>query len=366
MGSALVTVRNMDTGESKEPLHSPHERALIHRTLIIIGIAVAVVIALVLLWYLIDVLLLAFAGVLLAILLRAPADWLSDHTPLPSGWALAFTIFMFLALIGAGGVFFGQTAADQLAQLSRQLPQMLDSLINRLAQHEWGRLLVQQIQPRQLLAAGPEFMGKGIAVISTTFGIVANIVIVLFIAIYLAAQPHLYVRGAVRLVPMHRRQRTMEVLAAMGHILRWWLLGQLSLMLLIGAITGLGLWLLGVPLWLALALLAGVLEFIPYVGPILAAIPAVLVALGESVALAQYVILLYIAIQAFESYLLQPLVQHKAVYLPPVLIIFAQIVLGVLLGGLGLLLATPLAAATMVGVRMLYIEDVLGDKGTAA
>lgn len=352
----------MDTSDTKEPLHSPHERAFTHRTLIIIGIAVAVAVALVLLWYLIDVLLLTFAGVLLAILLRAPADWLSDHTPLSPGWALALIIVVFLTLIGMGGVFFGQTAVDQATQLSRQLPQTLDNLFNRLAQYEWGRLLVQQLQPRELLAAGPEFMGRGIAVISTTFGIIANIVIVLFIAIYLAAQPHLYVRGITQLVPIHRRQRTMEVLVAVGRILRWWLLGQLSLMLLVGVITGLGLWLLGVPLWIALALLAGVLEFIPYIGPILAAIPAVLVAFGESATLAQYVILFYIAIQTFESYLLQPLVQHKAVYLPPVLIIFAQIVLGVLLGGLGLVLATPLAAAAMVGVRMLYIEDVLGDK----
>lgn len=353
----------MDPHDEKEPLHSPQERALTHRTLIIIGIAVSAVVALALLWYLIDVLLLVFAGVLLAVIIRTPAGWLSTHTPLPSGWALALVIFTVFGLIGVSGFLFGQTAADQLVQLIRKLPETAGSLRDRLTQYEWGQLLVQQIRPRELLAAGPEFMGRGIAVISTTFGIIANLVIVLVIGIYLAAQPRIYIHGLVQLVPLHRRQRAGELLAAVGHILRWWLLGQLSLMVVIATATGVGLWLLGVPLWLALALLAGLLEFIPYIGPILAAVPAILVAFGESTILAGYVALLYIGVQTLESYLLTPLIQRKAVYLPPAVIIFAQVVLGVLVGGLGLALATPLAAATMVTVKMLYIEDVLGDRG---
>lgn len=352
----------MATGhEQQEPLHSPHERALIHRTLLIIGIAVSVVAALVLLWYLIDVLLLAFAGVLLAILIRAPTDWLSRHTSLSSGWSLALVILILFALIGTIAVFFGQAAANQLAQLVRKFPELIEGVSARLAQYEWGQLLVQQMCPRQLLEQGPDFLGKGITVISTTFGLIANFVIVLFIAVYLAAQPRLYIDGLVRLFPLHRRQRARETLEAIGQILRWWLIGQLFLMVVIGTATGIGLWLLGVPLWLALALLAGLLEFVPYIGPILAAVPAVLVALGQDATLAGYVLLLYVGIQSLEGYLLTPLVQRKAVYLPPALLILAQVTLGILIGGLGLLLATPLSAAALVAVKMLYVQDVLGD-----
>ena len=344
----------MATGhEQQEPLHSPHERALIHRTLLIIGIAVSVVVALVLLWYLIDVLLLAFASVLLAILIRAPTDWLSRHTSLSSGWALAIA------------VFFGQAAANQLEQLLRKFPELIEGVSARLAQYEWGQLLVQRMRPRQLLEQGPDFLGKGITVISTTFGLIANFVIVLFIAVYLAAQPRLYIDGLVRLFPLHRRQRARETLEAIGQILRWWLIGQLFLMAVIGTATGIGLWLLGVPLWLALALLAGLLEFVPYIGPILAAVPAVLVALGQDATLAGYVLLLYVGIQSLEGYLLTPLVQRKAVYLPPALLILAQVTLGILIGGLGLLLATPLSAAALVAVKMLYVQDVLGDTQAA-
>ncbi len=132
----------------------------------------------------------------------------------------------------------------------------------------------------------------------------------------------------------------------------------------IGMFIGLGLGLLKVPLALALAILAGLLTFIPYLGPILSAVPAVLFALTKSSALALYVVLLYVGVQAIESYLLEPIVQRKTVHLPPALTIFSQVVLGVLVGGLGVALASPLMAAALVAVNMLYIQDVQGDKKT--
>jgi predicted PurR-regulated permease PerM len=139
-------------------------------------------------------------------------------------------------------------------------------------------------------------------------------------------------------------------------------MGQLLLMSAVAVVTGIGLAALDVPLALALALLAGLLEFIPYIGPLVAAVPALLVALGESPALAGWVLLLYIGIQAVEGNLLQPLVQQRAVYLAPALILLGQLVFGILAGPLGIVLATPLAASALVTVRMLYIEDVLGEK----
>ena len=134
-------------------------------------------------------------------------------------------------------------------------------------------------------------------------------------------------------------------------------------MAVVGLITTIGLWLLGIPLASTLGLITGLFEFAPFIGPILAAVPAVLIAFTQSPMDALYVIILYIAIQQIEGYLITPYVQKRAVDLPPALTIFAQLLMGVLFGLFGLLLATPLVAASMVIVRMAYIEDVLGDHG---
>jgi len=123
--------------------------------------------------------------------------------------------------------------------------------------------------------------------------------------------------------------------------------------------------LLGAPFAVALALLAGLMEFVPYIGPFIAAVPAILVGFAEGPELALKIGLLFLAIQMIESYVLAPLIQHRAVHLPPATILFAQVLMGAIVGALGVAVATPLAAAVMVAVSMLYVEDALGDKGAA-
>lgn len=130
-------------------------------------------------------------------------------------------------------------------------------------------------------------------------------------------------------------------------------------MTVIGVLTFVGLWFLDIPLALVLAFLAGLLSFIPYVGPILALLPAVLVAFAQSPNQALFVLILYLGVQGVESYLLLPLVQSWTVDMPPALTIAAILLLGVLFGGLGITLAAPLAAAGMVAVKRLYLEDFL-------
>ena len=206
-----------------------------------------------------------------------------------------------------------------------------------------------------------DVLARVTGIFSTTLGIFADFIIILFIGLYLAIEPGLYTRGVIRLAPASRRERARAVIDEVGNTLRWWLIGKAASMLVIGVLTAFGLWLLDVPLALTLGLLAAILTFIPNIGPILSVVPAALLALLHSPTRALYVILLYLGIQTIESYLLTPMVQRRTVQLPPALTIFAQVLLGVLVGGLGLALATPLTAAALVLVRMIYVEDTLHD-----
>jgi predicted PurR-regulated permease PerM len=271
-----------------------------------------------------------------------------------------------IALIAGGGTLFGKAIGSQALELTKQVPEVIETIKEELRSHEWtGLLLDLSGAEEQQSGQGLSFLGKGMSLIGSTFGALGNVVIVVFIATFLAAQPQVYVEGLLSLVALKRRTRVRKVLETIGHVLERWLVGQAFLMLLVALATGAGLFFLGVPLALPLAILAGLLEFVPYFGPILAGVPAVLIAFSQGPDVAVKVIVLYVLVQSVLGYLVEPFVQHKAVYLPPAIIIFSQILLGLLVGGIGLAVATPLAAAAMVAVNMLYVEDVLGDKSAA-
>jgi predicted PurR-regulated permease PerM len=330
--------------------------------LVYVGIGVTVVVLLVLLWYAIDVFLLLFMGIFIAVLLRAPADWLAGHTGWSEGVTLSLVIFLLIALLAVGGFFFGRTVVNQSWQLTQQLPKVVEKVRERLRRTDYGKQLAEATE-RPPPEASAQVVGKGLRLVGSTFAAVGSLVVVLFIGIFLAWQPSAYRRGFVRLFPERRRKRVREVLNAIGYVLQRWLVGQVVLMTIVGMLTWIGLHFLGVPFALPLALFAAFAEFVPYIGPIVAGIPAVLVALAEGPELAIWVAGLYIAIQSVESYLLTPLIQQRAVYLPPALLLFSQVILGVTAGPLGVIVATPLAAAGLVAVNKLYIEDILGDNG---
>ena len=191
---------------------------------------------------------------------------------------------------------------------------------------------------------------------STTFGFLGSVVVFLFIGIFLAYDPQTYRHGLIQLAPVKYHRSFDLLLKDLTVVLRWWLMGKLLSMAIVGILTTLGLWLLNVPLALTLGLFAAFLTFVPNLGPILSAIPAVLMAVVQSSELALYVVLLYLVIQTFESYLITPLIQNNTLALPPVVIILAQLVMALFTGILGLTLATPLLAVITVVIRKCYIE----------
>ncbi|HTV02377.1 MAG TPA: AI-2E family transporter [Luteitalea sp.] len=323
-------------------------------------VAVAVVATAWFAWRGLTALLVIFAGVLLAVLLRSLAQALQRWRPLGDTAALAVVCLGLLLLAGGGAVLVAAPLQQQSAELIDALPRAWRQLRDQIAGWPLGqRLLAMVSDPEQLTATGGPAAQRVMRAVSNGVSIVGYLVLMLFVGLFMAAEPALYRRGLLRLFPVRRRPRLEEVLLEAGEGLQRWLLGRAFLMVVIAVLTWIGLLALGIPMALALAVLAGALTFIPNFGPVVAAVPAMLLALLESPMHVVYVAGLYLGIQTVESYTLEPYVMRKADDLPPALVIAGQLFLGVTLGTLGFVIATPLIVVLAVMVRRLYVEDTL-------
>jgi predicted PurR-regulated permease PerM len=337
------------------------------RVLLAASVTAALVLGLLFVWYTADLLMLVFAGVLVSILLHGFSGIVRRATGAGPGVSLALVTAV-LGGLGAGLVWFATVRlGSQVSELLQQLPRAIDHLQGYLARFQWAQAAIATLPDARewFTNQSGRIVSRLTGLTSTTLGVILNTALVAIIGLYLAAQPALYVTGLKRLLPFRYRDRAGAVLDAVGEALWSWLGGRFGLMLVNGGLTTLGLWLLGVPLALTLGLLAGVLNFIPNFGPWIAAVPAVLIALLQSPRLALYVAALYLVLQSVDGYILTPLVDRRSVELPPVLTITAQVMLGVAFGFIGVLLASPLTAAVTIGIQMLYVEDVLGDRMTS-
>ncbi|MDX1615163.1 MAG: AI-2E family transporter [Candidatus Promineifilaceae bacterium] len=336
------------------------------KAIIVVGLVTATVVTLLLLWEIVDVLILGFAGLLLGVLLRWLSEGLQKRVPFSYQHCVVVVLIVLLIISGVAGWLAAPQLVRQANLLTDSLARSTEALVDRLGTYPWSEELWEQAQGlTDLLAQQGNFFSQVSSIFSTTLGALTNLILLVFIGLYYAFDPGLYQSGLIRLVPQSRRSRAREVLAAVSHTLRYWLLGRLISMVIVGVLTAIGLWILGIPLAFILGVLAALLAFIPYIGAVLSLLPAFLLAFTISPEMAIYVTLVYAGIQLVESYLLTPLVQMRVVSLPPILTIMAQVVLGLLFGFLGVALASPLAAAGMVLVKMIYIEDVLGDHSIA-
>lgn len=316
------------------------------------------------LWYGRTLFFLVFAAVLLALFLRKISDFLHDQTGLPERGALTIVLIGLCAALAGLGFWIGPNLADQAEELMNFLPQSMASLKTWLGDHSWGKQLLREVVPSGTNAGKPqidEWLATIGGMFSQSLSVITYLVVVTALGIFIAAEPEVYRRTLVRIFPQKARGRAEEVLTEMAVVLRRWLFARLISMTLVGILTAFGLWMLGVPLALTLAIVAMVLGFIPNLGPILAAIPAVLIALLQSTEKALYVVFLYTAIQTVESYIITPMLQRKAIEMPPALLISLQVLFGFFFGFLGLLLATPICASGLVLIRRVYLESVLHD-----
>ncbi len=310
----------------------------------------------------IEILFTLFAGVLLAVFLSGVSQELVEDTFLPRPVALLLTLVGLVGLFVGLWTLAGPDISAQVNALAALLPDAAERLATQVRtsaqQYEW---IQRFVDPRQLLPPASSVIGRVTNVFRGTLSALVNGFIILFIGIYGGAAPRPYVEGIVRLVPPTYRPRFREVLHALGRALRWWITGRFIMMVIVGILTALGLQLAGIPSPVALGLVAALCSFVPYLGPILSVLPALLVASVLGATKVLYVLLVYSAVQLLESYFVTPLVQQQAVHIPPAAVISAQFIGGIGAGAVGVLLATPLTVVIIVLVQTLYVEDVLGD-----
>lgn len=309
-------------------------------------------------WAMRDILLLVFAAVLIACVLRGASNALDRRTGLGPNASLAVVIALLIATIVALVWWRGNDIAEQTMQIADQLRSQVERLWKQMAASPWGSVVAQQLR-NAAKSARVGLTGYVPGVASSVLGIGGSAVVIIATAAFLAASPQTYISGGLRLLPVSWRQRGREAAAQIGSTLQLWFIGQLADMVIVATLVGAGLFILDIPLALTLALVAGLFNFVPYVGALAGALPAILVALAQSPNDALWVSVLFFSIQMLEGNVIAPLIQRRTISLAPALTIMSQTILGTLFGILGLVVATPLTAALVTGVRMIYVEGVL-------
>lgn len=339
----------------------PHSEYL-HRLVLMGAVALGFFLLLAGLWYAANALLLVFACILFAILLYELSVVVARRFNLKRKYSLPVVVILMFGIIGVGGYLMAPQIADQADKLAEAVPKAISELRTTLSQYDLARRLLGSIpSDEQLRTHLASLMPNAGLFFSGVLGTLGNVLIITFVGIYFAAAPFTYINGIVMLVPHRKRARAREVMDEIGRTLAKWLVGKSISMVVVGTLTAVGLTILGVPLALILGIIAGLLDFIPYLGPLMAGVPAVLIAFSDSPTTALYVLGLFGMIQMIEGYLLQPFIEQKTVSLPPALTIVMQLLFGTLFGLAGVALATPLTAVLAVFVTMLYVQDVLGD-----
>lgn len=337
----------------------------------VIAIALGAIVLLLFLWKARALFLTIFLAVIAGLALVRAADWLEKHRIRRSVGAP----LVMLLIVGALAGLIAAVAVPvrkQAEELTKELPKAVRKVEGWLGKAQAAAKLQPapqqqqkqpQEQPQQQEKQPAHGAGRFIfPVISSTFEALAGLLIIIFVAIYIGISPDTYRKGIIHLIPHNRRPQLVEVLDDVAETLRGWLTARLIAMIVIGLVTGGALALLGIRGALALGIIAGLMELIPFYGPVIASIPALGIALLESPQKAIYVAILYIVIQQFEGNILTPLLLKRRLEVPPVLTIVAVSAFGIVFGVLGMLAAEPLVAAALLVVRKLYVRDVIGDK----
>ncbi|PVE25531.1 AI-2E family transporter [Microvirga sp. KLBC 81] len=328
----------------------------VRKTLIVLGL---VLLAL-LLWKLADVLLLAFGAILVALILHASADLLVRYIHVPERWALWVASIIIFGIVLGLIALFGTQMRAQFSNVVERLPFVVDNFSKNLGFGAVSDDLSEMMNNMPSGGLATRIAGIGGAVLSG----LADFLLVVIAGIYIAASPTLYKQGFIKLFPIRHHERVESSLDASGQALRLWLMSQLIAMACVAVLSSLAFWFIGLPSPYALGMIAGLADFIPFLGPILGALPAVLFAFSISGEAALWTVLAVLAIQQIEGNVIFPLVARSVVSIPPALALFAILVGSILFGSLGLIFGFPLAVVAYVLVKKLYVRETLGEQTT--
>jgi len=323
----------------------------------------AACVALFLVWQTTSSLLLVFAGVLFAAFLNAAARAIAPLVPLNRTLRLTLVLLLLTGLTGLGLVW----GAGKLPEQTRLLLKVMDAQFDVLQEHlltygvdllgpEWGQDFAQWLFSDQ-----GRFLRHAQFVLGGASTILTGALVVVFLGILFAFDPASHRDSLVLLAKQSYRARMRAVMDEMGDVLRFWLVGQLIRIVLMTLCVWAALYLIGLPGPFVLGLQAGLSNFVPYLGPIVAAIPIALVAMPLSGSLLVWAVVIYTIIQSIEGHVIGPLIQRQAVDIPPAWTLVAIVLLGALFGVLGIALAMPLVAIGRVATMRFYVEDYLGD-----
>jgi predicted PurR-regulated permease PerM len=329
------------------------DETFVRRVFILLGIAALVAAV----WVLSDIVLLAFGAVLVAVILHTIADPVK-RLGVGHGLAVLLAGAVIVVVLASAAIWFGPALVGELQGLTRTLPEAARRLIGDAPL----RSLTELMKESATVSALGGLAARLISWTTTAAGALASLLLVVFGGAYLALDPWMYRDGLVRLMPPPIRAEMDATLADTGKALRHWLAGQALAMLLVGSLTGVGLWLVGVPSAMALGFIAGLAEFVPILGPVLAAVPAILVASTQGGQVALLALLVIVVIQQLESNVITPLIAENTVSIAPAVALFAVVAMGVLFGPLGLLLGFPLTVVAHVAIKRLYLRDTLGER----
>lgn len=332
-----------------------NQYTFVQKVWIVWGILAFVVIFLLLFEATFNVIILIFASVLIACYFRGISSFIENKT----GWnsKLSLTISLGGTFLILSGIFWlaGATISNEAERIEDALPAMIEEVKGLLNDSNVGQEGIEKVEEWRDSGKFGSYISR---LFSSTFGYLGDFLIIIVIGIFFTASPNLYLNGIIQLFPPGKRDRAESVLEKLGTGLKKWLAGRFLAMLAVFILTSIGLSIIGVPMWLTLALIAGLLNFIPNFGPILASIPAILIALSISPTTAAIVAGLYLVVQLLESGIINPLAQKKLVKIPPALIIISQLLVGAMTGIWGVVLATPIVLMVIILVRELYVKPM--------
>lgn len=300
--------------------------------------------------------LLVFAGVLIAILWRGVAHWLSDKTGLKFKWLLPAVIIFNIGTIILFFWLSSPSISQQVDRLSEEIPKVVKQVETSLNNSKVGRKIRDSISENGF---SEDQVMRALNFFSGTFNFFIDVFLIFAFSLFLTANPDLYKKGVLYLVPKKYQSTAGHLFSRLQHVLFRWFIGKILDMFSIFLMTIIGLWFLDMPMIFTFALIAFFFSFVPNIGPVISAIPPVAIAFLDSPQKALYVGLLYLGIQFVESYFVTPNVQKRASYTAPVLLLLVQFLLAKFLGVLGLFLSTPLLITITVAIKQLYIENYL-------